>query len=53
MIQFEPIADPARRLRGRVEVVASGEATRFQSVKQLVGFMARTLRKRAATEPRS
>lgn len=53
VIQFEPVEGAASRLRGRVEVVASGEAIRFRSVKQLVDFMVDTLRKRAAVEPPS
>jgi hypothetical protein len=53
VIQFEPIEDPRRRLRGRAELVASGETTHFRSVKQLVDFMVTTLRKRAATQPPS
>jgi hypothetical protein len=53
VIQFEPIEDPRRRLRGRVELVASGETTHFRSVKQLVDFMVTTLRKREATQPPS
>ena len=48
VVQFEPV-DPHRRLRGRVELVASGEAKRFRSMKELVGFIRETLRKRAAT----
>jgi hypothetical protein len=53
VIQFEPIEGARSRLRGRVELVASGEATRFRSRKQLVGFMVDILRRRAAAEPRS
>jgi hypothetical protein len=53
VIQFEQIEGERSRLRGRVEVVASGEATRFRSLKQLVGFMVGTLRRRAAAEPPS
>ena len=51
VVQFEPVAGARARSRGRVELVASGEATRFRSLKQLVGFMVSTLRKRAAAEP--
>jgi hypothetical protein len=53
VIQFEPIKGARSRLRGRVELVSSGEATRFRSLKQLVGFMVGTLRKRAADKPPS
>jgi hypothetical protein len=45
VIQFEPVAGVRSRLRGRVELVASGEAMRFRSVKQLMGFIVGTLRK--------
>jgi hypothetical protein len=47
VIQFEPIEGARRRLRGRVEQVASGEVTHFRSLKQLVGFMVGNLRRRA------
>jgi hypothetical protein len=53
VVQFERIEGPRSRLRGRVELVASGEAIRFRSLKQLVDFMVRSLRKRAAAEPTS
>jgi hypothetical protein len=53
VIQFEPIEGARSRLRGRVELVASGEAKRFRSLKQLVGFMVGTLRKRADADPPS
>jgi hypothetical protein len=53
VIQFDQIEGARSRLRGRVEVVASGEATRFRSRKRLVGFMMDILRRRAAAEPRS
>jgi len=33
-----------------VELVASGEAARFRSIRQLVAFMVETLRKRGAAE---
>jgi hypothetical protein len=49
VIQFEPINGARGRLRGRIELVSSGEAIRFRSLKQLVGFMVGTLRRRAAT----
>ena len=50
VIQFEPVDGPRSRLRGRVEMVGSGEATRFRSIKQLVGFLVEILR-RPAAEP--
>jgi hypothetical protein len=53
VIQFDPLTSPRGRLRGRVELVASGDAARFRSLKQLLGFMVGTLRKRAAAEPTS
>jgi hypothetical protein len=52
VIQFDPIDGARKRLRGRVELVASGETIRFRSLKQLVGFMVSQLRRRAAAEPR-
>lgn len=52
MIQFDPIQDSRSRLRGRVEVVSSGEATRFRSLKQLVAFMVDVLRNRTVAEYR-
>jgi hypothetical protein len=51
VIQFDHVEGARSRLRGRVELVASGEAIRFRSLKQLVGFMVGTLRRRAAAEP--
>ena len=50
VVQFEPVEGPRGRVRGRVQLVASGEAVRFRSVKQLVVFMLQTLRK-PADEP--
>jgi hypothetical protein len=50
VVQFEPTDGARSRLRGRVELVASGEAIRFRSLKQLVGFMVGTLRRRAAAD---
>lgn len=50
VIQFDPIGGARSRLRGRVELVASSEAIRFRSLKQLVGFLVDTLRKRAGPE---
>ena len=51
-MQFEHIEDGRRRLRGRVEAVASGEAIRFRSLKQLVGFLTSQLRTRPKGERR-
>lgn len=51
VIQFEPVEGARKRLRGRAELVASGEATRFRSLKQLVGFMLEILRRDAAARP--
>jgi hypothetical protein len=45
VVQFDPIESTRSRLRGRAEVVASGEHTRFRSLKGLVEFMVLTLRK--------
>jgi hypothetical protein len=53
VIRFEPIDGARSRLRGRVELVASGEATRFRSMKQLVDFLVGTLRRRPGVEPGS
>jgi hypothetical protein len=50
VIQFDPIEGTRKRLGGRVELVASGEAARFRSLKQLVDFMVGTLR-RPGVEP--
>jgi hypothetical protein len=44
VVQFDPVAGLRRRLHGRVEVVGSGEATRFHSLKQLIAFMVGRLR---------
>jgi hypothetical protein len=51
VIQFDPIEGVRSRLRGRVEVVGTGEAKRFRSLTQLIGFMVGALRRRAAAEP--
>src|SRR5262245_60628080 len=51
VIQFDPIEGPRSRLRGRVEVVASGDATRFRSLKQLVGFMVGALGRLQESNP--
>jgi hypothetical protein len=48
VVQFDPVAGARSRLRGRVELVASGDAIRFRSVKQLVDFMTDTLRREAS-----
>ena len=45
VVQFDPITGQRGRLRGRAEVVASGEGTHFQSLKQLVDFMVGVLRR--------
>jgi hypothetical protein len=51
VIQFEPVEGARRRLRGRVELVASGEAARFRSLKQLVEFMREILRRESGGTP--
>ncbi len=43
VIQFEPTQGARARFRGRVELVATGEAMRFRSQKQLVAFLTRVL----------
>ncbi len=50
VVQFDPVAGERGRFRGRVQLVASGEAARFRSMKQLVGFLTEVLRKSATTE---
>ncbi len=52
VIQFDPVEGERSRLRGRVELVASGEAIRFRSLKELVGFLVGQLRRRAKGERR-
>jgi len=52
VIQFDPVEGTRSRLRGRVELVASGEAIRFRSLKQLVGFLTNQVRTRAKGERR-
>ena len=47
VLQFEPMESPRGRLRGRVEIVASGEAIRFASMKQLTRFLVDALRRPA------
>jgi hypothetical protein len=46
VVQFDPIPGARSRFRGRAELVASGEATHFRSLKQLVEFMVGILRRR-------
>ena len=50
VVQFDPVEGARSRLRGRVELVSSGEGLRFRSLKQLVGFLASQLRNRAKGE---
>lgn len=50
VIQFDPVEGRRGRLRGRVEMVASGEALRFGSIKQLTAFLVDVLRRPVATE---
>jgi len=50
VIQFDPVEGARSRLRGRIEQVASGEAIRFRSLKELVGFLVDQLRRRAKGE---
>jgi len=50
VIQFDPIEGARSRLHGRVELVSTGEATRFRSLKQLVAFMVAVLRNKTAAE---
>jgi hypothetical protein len=52
VVQFDPVEGARSRLRGRVELVASGEGIRFRSLKQLVGFLASRLRNQAKGERR-
>jgi hypothetical protein len=53
VVQFDPVEDTRLRLRGRVELVASGEATRFRSLRQLVRFMADVVRRQASEGQRA
>ena len=46
VVQFEPVEGPRSRLRGRAELVSSGEAIRFRSLTQLVDFLVGQLRRR-------
>lgn len=50
VVEFDPIPGPRSPLRGRAELVASGEVTHFRSVKQLMAFMVGTVRKRSCPE---
>jgi hypothetical protein len=50
VVQFDPIPHARSPLRGRAELVASGEATHFRSVKQLVDFMVGIMRRAAEIE---
>ena len=44
VVQFRPETDASQgRFEGRVEQVATGEGTRFQSLEELLGFIRRTL----------
>ena len=53
VIQFQPETDiAAGRFEGRVEHVASHEATRFHSLDELLGFIASVLIEVRKTEPR-
>ncbi len=52
VVQFDPVEGARSRLRGRVELVASGEGIRFRSLKQLIGFLASQLRNRPKGERR-
>jgi hypothetical protein len=45
VVELDPVAGARGRLRGRAELVASGEVVHFRSVKQLVGFMVAVLRR--------
>jgi hypothetical protein len=47
VVQFDPVEDARVRLRGRVELVASGETARFRSLKQLMRFMTDAVRRQA------
>ena len=51
VIQFDPVGGSRSRLRGRVELVASGEATRFRALKHLVDFMLEILRREPEAAP--
>ena len=51
VIQFDPVEGVRSRLRGRVELIASGEAVRFRSLKELLRFIVGTLRRRATAPP--
>jgi hypothetical protein len=51
VVEFEPVQGPRGALRGRVELVASGEVRHFRSARELVGFMAGILRRPADVGP--
>jgi hypothetical protein len=53
VVQFDPVGDVRVPLRGRVELVASGEATRFRSLRQLMRFMADALRRQRSDGQRA
>ena len=48
VVQLDPVGAQGSRLRGRVEVVASGRATHFRSAKELIGFMVASLRRQTS-----
>jgi len=50
VIQLDPIEGARSRLHGRVELVSTGEATRFRSLNQLVAFTVAVLRNKTAAE---
>ena len=52
VVQFDPVEGARSRLRGRVELVGSGEGIRFRSLKQLIGFLASQLHNRPKGERR-
>jgi len=53
VIKFRPETDvEAGRFEGRVEHIASYEATRFSSLEELLGFIVRMLREADDTEQR-
>jgi hypothetical protein len=52
VVQFRENADVERgRLTGRIEHVTSGQATHFQSLEQLLAFVARVLATLARQPP--
>jgi hypothetical protein len=50
VVQFDPDTDGRTPFRGRVEMVASGEAARFRSRKQLIALLAASLDRPARRE---